>query len=90
MFKVTLPITLLVLLCLSSIGVVLAQNQIGVSIDDSFTYSVTSNSNIPQIYQLVNQPKDVQWLKVTVIDIIAPNTVQLNLTQHYKNGTKQV
>jgi hypothetical protein len=81
-------ISILLFFCLSAVGVVVAQTQIGVSAGASFTYSVTSNSNIPQIYQVVVRPKEAQSIKVTVLSISPPNMVTINITQQFKNGTE--
>jgi hypothetical protein len=77
-----------VFLLLLLVGTASAQSQIGVSPGNSFTYAVTSNSNVPLIYQILNSPKDVMTLKVTIQSITPPNKVTLNMTQQFKNGTQ--
>ncbi|MCW3983834.1 MAG: hypothetical protein NWE96_07540 [Candidatus Bathyarchaeota archaeon] len=71
----------------SSFNVVTAQSSVGVSSGDTFTYTVTSNSNIPLIYQVLNTPKEVQTLTITIKSLNA-NIVTLNMTQTFKNGTR--
>ena len=84
------------LICLSAIlilflfafGTVFAQTQIGVTPGETFTYTVDSNSNIPQIFQIVKSPKDVQTLEVTINSVNSQSAVTLNITQQFKNGTE--
>jgi hypothetical protein len=76
-----------VFLLFSIAGTVLAQTQVGVSVGDTFTYSVSSNSNVPQIYQVIVSPKDIDWLNVKIVNI-DNEIIRLNITQHYKNRTE--
>jgi hypothetical protein len=81
------PIVFLLLL-IATIEVVSAQSQIGISQGQTYTYVVTSNSNVPLIYGVVSSPKDVQTLTVKIQNITEPKTVTLTITQYFKNATE--
>ncbi len=88
MIKKLVSASVVLFLCLSMMGIVSAQNSIGVYEGDSFSYSVTSNSKIPQIYQIIQSPKDAHAIKIAVLKVTSPNLLQINITEQFKNGTQ--
>ena len=64
------------------------QIEIGISEGDYFTYEVTSNSNIPTIYQIIDEPKNAESIQIQVTNADSYNSIVLNITEVFKNGTK--
>jgi hypothetical protein len=84
-----IAVVFLVLLCLcvSFVGYSFAQVTGGLSEGDTFTYQVSSNSNIPLIYQIIYEPKKAESIQIQIIETESLN-LRLNITESFLNGTK--
>src|SRR5512133_3782495 len=94
--KLTLALTIVLIICALT-STTLAQARVpGVSVGDSFRYTYTLDMNVngtlitmPELFQqLVDQAKSIEWVQLTVTSV-SGTSVSAETLMHFKNGTEQ-